>query len=102
MDIFAILKTGKEMQSVINEKLKRCKDFKDNQPPEQMSLSYRGTDLENNHITLENTPKEELVLEHVIQFKRQFQLHYDEKRELFVFPKNECDVYKFICTTIRP
>jgi hypothetical protein len=23
-------------------------------------------------------------------------------RELFVYPRNECDVFKFICTTIRP
>jgi hypothetical protein len=42
------------------------------------------------------------VLEHVIQFKKQFQHHTDENRELFIYPKNECDVYKFICTTIRP
>ena len=53
----------------------------------------------------ENTPKEELVLEHVIQYKKQFQEHMHEEnetRELFLYPKNECDVYKFICTTIRP
>lgn len=53
----------------------------------------------------ENTPKEELVLEHVIQYKKQFQEHMNEEnetRELFLYPKNECNVYKFICTTIRP
>lgn len=55
-----------------------------------------------NNIRVENSPKEELVLEHVIQFKNQFQLHYDENRELFLYPKNECEVFKFICTTIRP
>lgn len=42
------------------------------------------------------------MLEHVIQFKKQFQQHIGENRELFLFPKNECEVYKFICTTIRP
>lgn len=26
----------------------------------------------------------------------------DPKRELFLYPKNECEKYKFICTTIRP
>lgn len=26
----------------------------------------------------------------------------NETRDLFLYPKNECDVYKFICTTIRP
>ncbi len=29
-------------------------------------------------------------------------LLYLLSRELFVYPKNECDVFKFICTTIRP
>lgn len=46
---------------VINEKIKRCREFKDKEAP---MVSYR-----------ENTPKEELVLEHVIQFKKQFQQH---------------------------
>ena len=26
----------------------------------------------------------------------------DPKRELFLYPKNECEKFKFICTTIRP
>jgi hypothetical protein len=26
----------------------------------------------------------------------------DPKRDLFIYPKNECEKYKFICTTIRP
>ena len=73
---------------VINEKIKRCREFKDKEAP---PVSYK-----------ENTPKEELVLEHVIQFKKQFQQHIGENRELFLFPKNECEVYKFICTTIPP
>jgi hypothetical protein len=60
---------------VINEKLKRCREFKysDPKPPP----SY-----------IENTPKEELVLEHCIQFKKQFQQNTDESRELFIYPKN--------------
>jgi hypothetical protein len=50
----------------------------------------------------DNTLKEELVLEHVTQFKKEFGLTYDSKRELLLNPQNECQIYKFICTTIRP
>ena len=54
---------------VINEKVKRCRDFKDmvNKSDKGTYLTYR-----------ENTPKEELVLEHVIQYKKQFQEHMNE------------------------
>lgn len=76
--------------SVINEKLVRCKNFKDG----------RYGHIPNCY--LENSPKEELVLEHVIQYQKQFKFAYDSDRELFLYPKNECDVFKFICTTIRP
>ncbi|CAD8138022.1 unnamed protein product [Paramecium pentaurelia] len=87
-NIIAILKSGNA--TVVNEKLQRCKDFKE------------GKDIAIPFCYKENSPKEELVLEHVQQFQKQFQLHYDEKRNLFLYPKNECDLYKFICTTIRP
>ncbi len=50
----------------------------------------------------ENTLKEELILEHVIQYRKEFALSKDPKREIFFYPKNECEKYKFICTTIRP
>ena len=50
----------------------------------------------------ENTLKEELILEHVIQFKKEFGLTYDPKREILLYPQNECGKYKFICTTVRP
>ena len=47
-------KGGKGVQQqVINEKLVRCRDFR-NQPKEDLPICY-----------IENTPKEELVLEHV-------------------------------------
>ena len=75
---------------VINEKEERCRDFKNGKYGE-VPRCYK-----------ENSPKEELVLEHVIQYSKQFKFAYDENRELFLFPKNECDVYKFICTTVRP
>ncbi|EGR33096.1 hypothetical protein IMG5_061790 [Ichthyophthirius multifiliis] len=86
-DIFQVLENLTKVQ---NEKTKRCQSFKQQ---ENIPIQY-----------IQNTPKEELVLEHVIQFKRQFQyqLYFEDKRELFLYPKNECDVYKFICTTVRP
>jgi hypothetical protein len=66
---------------VINEKLKRCRDFKEQ--------AFRADKSSKNYLVYrENTPKEELVLEHVIQFKKQFQHHVGENRELFLYPKN--------------
>lgn len=77
------IQNSKNPAPVINEKLQRCIDFK--------LGKYGGIYVG----FKENSPKEELVLEHVIQYKRQFQLIYEsEDRELFLFPKNECDVYK--------
>jgi len=87
-DVLKILISKKD--NVVNEKLLRCKEFK---------LGKYG------HVPLcylDNSPKEELVLEHVIQYAQQFKYVYDENRELFLYPKNECDLYKFICTTLRP
>ncbi len=49
-----------------------------------------------------NTRKEELVLEYVDNFKKQFQYIYPDRRPLFLTPINECAVEKFVCTTIRP
>lgn len=58
---------------VINEKLKRCRDFKD--------MVFRSE--KNQYMTYrENSPKEELVLEHVIQYKKQFQEHMNEENEV--------------------
>lgn len=50
----------------------------------------------------ENTSKEELVLEHVLEYKRQFKVIYDPMRKLLLAPRNEGRIRKFICTTIRP
>ena len=60
----------------------------------------RGESIPNSY--KDNTLKEELILEHVIQFKKEFGLTYDSKRELLLHPQNECQKYKFICTTVRP
>ena len=50
----------------------------------------------------ENTLKEELVLQHVMQYRKEFSIAIDPKRDLFLYPMNESAKYKFICTTIRP
>lgn len=31
-----------------------------------------------------------------------YHMQNEDIRDLFLYPKNECGVYKFICTTIRP
>lgn len=49
-----------------------------------------------------NTTKEELVLEHVQEYERHFKICYDTTRPLLLAPKNECEIRKFICTTLRP
>lgn len=59
--------------------------------PEDLDLSYRT-----------NSRKEELCLEYVNNFVRQFESLFPERKKLFVAPKNECGVRKFVCTTIRP
>lgn len=50
----------------------------------------------------ENTTKEELVLEHVLEYEKHFKICYDPNRQLLLCPKNECGIMKFVCTTIRP
>ena len=53
----------------------------------------------------ENTSKEELVLEHVLEYDHQFKVIYDPigaRKPLLLAPKNERGTRKFICTTIRP
>ena len=42
------------------------------------------------------------MLEHVLEYARQFKVIYDPTRELLLAPPNECGKRKFICTTIRP
>lgn len=51
---------------------------------------------------IENTSKEELVLEHVLEYARQFKIIYDPTRELLLAPINECGKRKFVCSSIRP
>eukprot|EP00742_Colponemidia_sp_Colp-10_P003210 GILJ01003419.1.p1 GENE.GILJ01003419.1~~GILJ01003419.1.p1 ORF type:complete len:847 (+),score=152.98 GILJ01003419.1:62-2542(+) len=77
------------VQDGYTQKSLRCRKFASS--PEGIPKSYT-----------QNTAKEELVLEHVEEFERQFGRVYGYGRELLIRPKNECNVTKFICTTIRP
>ena len=49
-----------------------------------------------------NSKKEELVLEYVENFQKQFQFIYPDRKPLFMAPFNECGLRKFVCTSVRP
>ena len=73
------------------------------QDPAKMTRCYNfadGHDIPRTYF--ENTSKEELVNEHVLEYKNQFEIMYDAQRPLLLIPLNERGVKKFICTTIRP
>ncbi|KAH8417308.1 hypothetical protein KR222_008691 [Zaprionus bogoriensis] len=48
------------------------------------------------------SPKERLLLLYAENFRKQFVLTYPRRRALVLAPPNECNVQKFVCTTIRP
>ncbi|CAD7971170.1 unnamed protein product [Amoebophrya sp. A25] len=73
----------------VNQKEVRSRRFKDS-TTENIPPSYKG-----------NTPKEELLLQHVSEFEQQFISVYGN-RFLFLCPPNECEVPKFLVTTLRP
>ena len=49
-----------------------------------------------------NSLKEEVVLEYVDHFRAQFEALYPGRRPLFLCPRNEAGVRKFVCSTLRP
>lgn len=49
-----------------------------------------------------NSAKEELCLEYVDNFRRQFVELFSRRRPLLLTAKNEAGVEKFVSTTIRP
>lgn len=80
--------TANERQDPPHPKKSRCNRFaQDTQNPSQR---YEG-----------NTPKEELLLEHVREFEEQFVQVYGN-RFLYLCPPNEFGLPKFLPTTIRP
>ncbi|XP_030383025.1 coiled-coil domain-containing protein lobo [Scaptodrosophila lebanonensis] len=48
------------------------------------------------------SPKERLILLYGENFRKQFVVRYPKRRALVLAPQNECNVQKFVCTTIRP
>ena len=78
-----------ESKGLISQKLVKCSKFS-----KRDFLPY---------CFIENTPKEEKVLEYVKNWERQLRLNYREQanRPLLLYPLNECGVEKFICTTMR-
>jgi len=81
------LEVPEQMEEQEPAKISRCDEFAYRDPP---------------RCYYENNSKEELVLEHVLEYKRQFKVIYDPMRKLLLAPKNERGLKKFICTTIRP
>lgn len=49
-----------------------------------------------------NTFQEGRVLSYVQDFQRVFEELYPHRRPLYLTPRNECGVPKFVCTTLRP
>lgn len=56
--------------------------------------------LPDSYFTL--SPKEKLLLLFAENFRRQFKEHYSHRRPLVLAVENECQVQKFVSTTIRP
>ncbi|XP_060684924.1 dynein regulatory complex subunit 7 [Hemiscyllium ocellatum] len=49
-----------------------------------------------------NTPKEEKMLQYAENFRRQYIYLYPDRKPLLLNPLNECQVEKFVSTTLRP
>lgn len=49
-----------------------------------------------------NTLKEELCLEYVEHFRKQFVQLFPDRKPLFIVARNEAGVPKFVCSTLRP
>ncbi|XP_037942626.1 coiled-coil domain-containing protein lobo-like [Teleopsis dalmanni] len=49
-----------------------------------------------------HSSKERLILLYAENFRRQFCFLFPKRRPLVLAPYNECNIQKFVCTTIRP
>ena len=90
------------LQKEMDEKLEEPEPILDTEPAKYSRCDNFSYSDDIPRCYMENTSKEELVLEHVLEYKRQFKVIYDPMRKLFLAPKNERGIRKFICTTIRP
>jgi len=49
-----------------------------------------------------HTPAESKIMAYVQDYQRMFEELYPHRRPLYLTPRNECNVPKLVCTTIRP
>ncbi|KAK7232184.1 hypothetical protein SO694_00030049 [Aureococcus anophagefferens] len=63
----------------------------DGSPPASVPSTYTS-----------DSKKEALCLEYVRHFREKFTALFPDRRELFLMPRNEWGLPKFVCTTLRP
>lgn len=69
--------------------------------PESSAAEFEGrTEFPNSYVKV--SPKEKLLLLFAENFRRQFKENYSKRRPLLLAVANECNVQKFVSTTIRP
>jgi hypothetical protein len=69
--------------------------------PENLSPEFEGrTQFPESYYTL--NAKERLLLVFAENFRRQFKEKYPHRRPVVLAVRNECEVQKFVSTTIRP
>ncbi|KAM3188382.1 hypothetical protein ACTXT7_000356 [Hymenolepis weldensis] len=98
-------KTNSEITAenpIIKQKLKEINPFY--LPHEFRSLpnTFDPEDFKFPSSYHENTNQEDRLLAYADNFKRQYSNRFPDRTPLFLTPKNELDVRKFVCTAIRP
>ena len=92
-----------EVEEVEEEEEPEYEDVDDVDTPNEKLLRISRVDM---FTTAEsyrnNTKKEDIMLEYVANFRRQFEDLYPKRTALMLCPRNECGVRKFICTSVRP
>jgi hypothetical protein len=82
------------------EELDKISSIISNNDPNNNAINNEGDDFPTSYSS--NCDKELYMLECCENFQRQYSHLYGDRKPLFLTPKNECGVEKFICTTIRP
>eukprot|EP01060_Flectonema_neradi_P002117 TRINITY_DN11285_c0_g1_i2.p1 TRINITY_DN11285_c0_g1~~TRINITY_DN11285_c0_g1_i2.p1 ORF type:complete len:395 (+),score=85.57 TRINITY_DN11285_c0_g1_i2:54-1238(+) len=83
-------------------------ETKDGEPPYMIDKERRlkemidSGDMQFPEGYRKNTPKEDMCLEFVDNFKNQYTQLYPSRAPLLLSPRNECTCRKFICTFVRP
>lgn len=83
------------------EKLKKdLENISVSSPSVNISIQHHDGDYPQSY--KENTEKEKYMLTCCENFQRQYSHLYRDRKSLFLAPRNECGIQKFICTTLRP